>query len=111
MELALRNDTLTRTPALSLEDLVRVFGRGGGEVHALDGVSLQLSPGSFTAIMGPSGSGTSTLLQLAAGLDRPTAGQVHLGELDLNELSERRLSVSGASASASSFNPSTCSAH
>jgi len=93
MELAFRNDPATSTPAVSMEGLVRVFGRGGGEVRALDGVSLQLSPGSFTAIMGPSGSGKSTLLQLAAGLDRPTGGSVHLGELDLSELSERRLAV------------------
>lgn len=93
MELALDNSTPTTTPAVSLEGVVRVFGQGGGEVRALDGVSLQLSAGSFTAIMGPSGSGKSTLLQLAAGLDRPTAGTVRLGELDLSDMGERRLAV------------------
>jgi putative ABC transport system ATP-binding protein len=47
-----------------------------GEVHALQGVTHAFAAGSFTAIMGPSGSGKSTLLQVAAGLDRPTRGEV-----------------------------------
>jgi putative ABC transport system ATP-binding protein len=74
-----------------LDDVVRVFGRGDGEVRALDGVTLSLAPGTFTAIMGPSGSGKSTLLQLAAGLDRPTQGTVRLAERDLSALNERAL--------------------
>ena len=74
-----------------LDDVVRVFGRGDGQVRALDGVTLSMARGSFTAIMGPSGSGKSTLLQLAAGLDRPTQGSVRLGELELNGLNERAL--------------------
>jgi putative ABC transport system ATP-binding protein len=45
-----------------LDDVVRVFGRGDGEVRALDGVNLSMAQGTFTAIMGPSGSGKSTLL-------------------------------------------------
>src|SRR4051794_11505167 len=74
-----------------VDALVRVFGRGEGAVRALDGVSLGFDRGTFTAVMGPSGSGKSTLLQLAAGLDRPTSGTVHVGDLDLGELGERGL--------------------
>jgi putative ABC transport system ATP-binding protein len=74
-----------------LDDVVRVFGRGDGQVRALDGVTLAMERGTFTAIMGPSGSGKSTLLQLAAGLDRPTQGMVHLDELQLGRLGERAL--------------------
>jgi putative ABC transport system ATP-binding protein len=74
-----------------LHSLVRVFGRGEGAVRALDGVSLGFERATFTAVMGPSGSGKSTLLQLAAGLDRPTSGEVRLGDLDLSELGERGL--------------------
>jgi putative ABC transport system ATP-binding protein len=74
-----------------LDDVVRVFGRGDGQVRALDGVTLSMQRGTFTAIMGPSGSGKSTLLQLAAGLDRPTQGRVRLGEQELSTLSERQL--------------------
>jgi putative ABC transport system ATP-binding protein len=76
---------------VDLDDVVRVFGRGDGEVRAVDGVTLSLARGTFTAIMGPSGSGKSTLLQLAAGLDRPTQGRVRLGDRDLGGLSERAL--------------------
>ena len=78
-------------PMVRLDDVVRVFGRGDGQVRALDGVTLTMERGTFTAVMGPSGSGKSTLLQLAAGLDRPTQGDVHLGEHELGAMSERAL--------------------
>src|SRR5262245_32350057 len=74
-----------------VEQLRRVYGRGERAVRALDGVSHTFAPGSFTAVMGPSGSGKSTLLQCAAGLDRPTAGTVRLGEIDLGRLNETAL--------------------
>jgi putative ABC transport system ATP-binding protein len=78
-------------PMVRLHDVVRVFGRGDGQVRALDGVTLGMERGTFTAIMGPSGSGKSTLLQLAAGLDRPTQGEVHLDDQELGRLRERAL--------------------
>jgi putative ABC transport system ATP-binding protein len=78
---------------VALRDVRKVHGRGEGAVVALDGVSVGLTAGSFTAIMGPSGSGKSTFLNVAAGLDRPTAGTVTLGETDLGSLSERRLTI------------------
>ena len=80
-----------RSAMVDIDDVVRVFGRGDGQVRALDGVTLSMQRGTFTAIMGPSGSGKSTLLQLAAGLDRPTQGRVHLGDLELGGLKEREL--------------------
>src|SRR3954471_12922937 len=80
-----------RSVMVHLDDVVRVFGRGDGEVRALDGVTLSMERGTFTAIMGPSGSGKSTLLQVAAGLDRPTQGRVHLGDQELGGLNERAL--------------------
>jgi len=80
-------------PAVALRDVRKVYGRGEGAIVALDGVSAALSPGSFTAIMGPSGSGKSTFLNVAAGLDRPTSGTVALGDTDLGQLGERRLTI------------------
>ena len=81
----------TEQAMVHLDDVVRVFGRGDGQVRALDGVTLSMARGTFTAIMGPSGSGKSTLLQIAAGLDRPTQGRARLGEHDLEGLDEKRL--------------------
>jgi putative ABC transport system ATP-binding protein len=92
MALALPDMVGSGTAAVRLEDVVRVFGRGGGEVRALDGVDLELSRRTFTAIMGPSGSGKSTLLQIAAGLDRPTQGRAWVAQQDLGSLGERALS-------------------
>jgi putative ABC transport system ATP-binding protein len=77
--------------ALRLDAVSKTYGRGAGTIRALDAVSLTVPRGSFTAVMGPSGSGKSTLLHCAAGLDRPTSGTVHLGELSLAGLDETAL--------------------
>jgi putative ABC transport system ATP-binding protein len=69
-------------PAVTVTDLVKVYGAGETEVRALDGVSLTFGAGRFTAIMGPSGSGKSTLMHCAAGLDPATAGGVRLYDVD-----------------------------
>jgi len=74
-----------------LQDVRRVYGRGGNTVTALDGISMKFAPGTFTAVMGPSGSGKSTFLHCAAGLDRPTSGSVSIDGQPLAGLSERRL--------------------
>src|SRR3954451_6539978 len=80
-------------PAVALREVRKVHGQGDGSVVALNGVSVGLAGGSFTAIMGPSGSGKSTFLNVAAGLDRPTSGTVALGDTDLSDLGERRLTL------------------
>lgn len=85
-------DTVTDT-AVALQGVRKVYGRGESAVVALDGVDLAFARGSFTAVMGPSGSGKSTFLNVAAGLDRPSAGSIMLGGVDLAGLSEKRLTV------------------
>lgn len=71
----------------------KIYGQGENEVRALDGITVGFEPGRFTAIMGPSGSGKSTLMQCAAGLDRLTAGQVIIGDVDITGLNEKRLTL------------------
>ena len=77
--------------ALRLESVRKVYGSGANAVTALDGVTVGLPKGAFTAVMGPSGSGKSTFLHCAAGLDRPTSGRVLLGDTDLAGLKENAL--------------------
>ena len=78
-------------PAVELRAVRRSYGRGDSVVHALRGIDLVLAHGSFTAVMGSSGSGKSTFLQCAAGLDKPTSGEVLLGGEEINRLNENRL--------------------
>ncbi|MGK5557074.1 ABC transporter ATP-binding protein [Actinomadura kijaniata] len=77
--------------AVELDAVSRVYGKGRGAVAALREVSVGLTRGRFTAVMGPSGSGKSTFLHCAAGLDRPTAGRVRLGGTELSGMGEARL--------------------
>jgi putative ABC transport system ATP-binding protein len=74
-------------------EAVKVYGSGDAEVRALDGITAEFPRGAFTAIMGPSGSGKSTLLHCLAGLDRLTSGHAFIGETDLGDLNEKRLTL------------------
>ena len=81
------------TAAARAVDVRKSYGVGDAAVHALAGVSVDLTAGEFTAIMGPSGSGKSTLLHVLAGLDQPTSGQVYLGETETSQLGDKDLTV------------------
>jgi putative ABC transport system ATP-binding protein len=78
-------------PAASCAGLVKIFWSAGGEVHALKGVDARFPTAAITAVVGPSGSGKSSLLRILAGLDRPTAGQVRVGGTALDALPPRQL--------------------
>ncbi|WP_251153236.1 ABC transporter ATP-binding protein [Cellulosimicrobium sp. Marseille-Q4280] len=75
---------------LRAEGVGRVFGHGTTAVHALTDVGLVVHPGELLVVRGPSGSGKTTLLNILGGLDRPTAGSVHLaGDRELSTMPER----------------------
>jgi putative ABC transport system ATP-binding protein len=84
-------DPMTATTIVATADLRRRYGEGAAAVDALDGVTLGIRRGEFTAIMGASGSGKSTLMHLMAGLDTPTSGTVTLDGVELGTLDDRRL--------------------
>ncbi len=65
----------------------------GGQVNILKGISFEISTGEFVSIVGPSGNGKSTLLNMMTGIDRPTSGDVIVTGQDLNRLSENRLAL------------------
>jgi len=76
---------------LSVQGVVKRYGRGDGEVPALRGVSFDLALGEFLAVVGPSGSGKSTLLSILGGLNTPDEGLYTVDELDVYGLrSEKR---------------------
>jgi macrolide transport system ATP-binding/permease protein len=79
-------------PLLSLRNVSKTFTTGGGvEVHALRGVSLEIYPGEFVAIMGQSGSGKTTLMNLLGCLDKPTAGRYVFAGNDVANLGRDEL--------------------
>lgn len=78
---------------LKTTGLRKVYGSGANAVIALKGAELSVEEGEFIAIVGPSGSGKSTLLHLLAGLDRPTAGSVHIDGKNLYAMTDTQLSI------------------
>lgn len=77
--------------AIELRQLRRTYRMGDEEVTALTGLDLTISQGEFLTILGPSGSGKTTLLHLIGGLDRPTSGEIRVGDLQLRTSSSDAL--------------------
>lgn len=78
---------------LTTENLKKIYETPSGKVYALDGVSVSVSEGEFIAVVGSSGSGKTTFLNMIGGLDRPTAGQVQIRSKPLGNLSSEELTV------------------
>ncbi|MFC7334433.1 ABC transporter ATP-binding protein [Rhodocista pekingensis] len=79
-------------PIISCRGLAKDYALGGGIVHALRDVTLEVQRGEFVAVMGPSGSGKSTLMNMVGCLDTPSAGSIEIDGEDVSHLSADRLS-------------------
>lgn len=76
---------------ITCEGLVKIYKTDEVEVVALQGLNIQIDAGELMAIIGNSGSGKSTLLNILGGLDRPSAGQVKVGDWDLLKITDKQL--------------------
>ena len=79
-------------PLIKVEDLHKIYNPGENEVRALDGISLTIQKGEFVAIVGHSGSGKSTFMNVLGCLDIPTSGSYFLNGKDVSHLSDNALS-------------------
>jgi putative ABC transport system ATP-binding protein len=84
-------DRKTASPLYRLTGVVKTYDQKGRQVKALVGVDIDIAAGDFVTIQGPTGGGKSTFLQLLGALDRPTAGSVLLGEVDMATASNAEL--------------------
>ena len=75
-------------PVIRLRDVRKEYVVGDSHIHALDGVSLTVSPGEFVCISGRSGSGKSTMLNMLAGLEKPTSGEIIILDKHIENMSE-----------------------
>ena len=75
-------------PVIRLQDVRKEYVVGDSHIHALDGVSLMVSPGEFVCISGRSGSGKSTMLNMLAGLEKPTSGEIVILDKHIESMSE-----------------------
>ncbi len=82
-----------KKPIVKVKNLSRVFEFGESEIHALNGVNLEVHPGEFIVVLGPSGAGKTTLLNLIGGIDNPTEGEVIVGNKHLENLSKEDLNA------------------
>ena len=72
-------------------DLSKEYQMGKEKVHALNGVNISITKGSFVSVTGTSGSGKTTLLHLIGALDKPTSGKVYISNEDITSIGEKRL--------------------
>jgi putative ABC transport system ATP-binding protein len=78
---------------VQVKDVVKSFPVGGGEVTILKGISFDVATGEFVSIVGPSGNGKSTLLNMITGIDRPTGGEVIVTGREIHKMSENKLAA------------------
>jgi len=80
-------------PLVRVKEVVKTFPVGNGEITVLKGISFDVHAGEFVSIVGPSGNGKSTLLNMITGIDRPTRGEVLVTGREVHRMSENQLAA------------------
>lgn len=84
-------DPVSKPVIIRMEDISKIYGTGNTEVYALQGVNLTVEEGEYCSIMGASGSGKSSAMNIIGCLDRPTSGHYYLDRLDVSTLGDAEL--------------------
>jgi putative ABC transport system ATP-binding protein len=87
------NGTNGNQSVVQIRDVIKTFPVGGGEITVLKGLSFDVKSGEFISIVGPSGNGKSTLLNMITGIDRPTSGEVIVTGREVHKMSENQLAA------------------
>src|SRR4030042_417633 len=91
------SDDIIRTngkkPLVQVKEVVKSFPVGDGLITVLKGISFDVKNGEFVSIVGPSGNGKSTLLNMITGIDRPNDGEVIVNGLEIHKMSENQLAA------------------
>ncbi|NJN98055.1 MAG: ABC transporter ATP-binding protein [Anaerolineales bacterium] len=83
----------SQTPIIQVNNVVKNFMVGGNEVTILKGISFEVKQGEFVSIVGPSGNGKSTLLNMITGIDRPSSGEITVTGQAVHRMSENQLAA------------------
>lgn len=78
---------------IQLQDIVKTFSTAAGDFTVLKGIDAEFYPGEFVGVIGKSGSGKSTLINMITGIDRPTSGEVVIGDQEVHRMSENQLAI------------------
>ncbi len=87
------NGSNGKGPLVEVRDVVKSFPVGGTTITVLKGLCLEVTPGEFISVVGPSGNGKSTLLNMITGIDRPTSGEVIVTGREVHRMSENQLAA------------------
>ncbi len=87
------SQTYGKEPIIQIKDVIKKFKVGDGDVTILKGLSFDINQGEFVSIVGPSGNGKSTLLNMITGIDRPTEGEINVTGREVHTMSENQLAA------------------